>query len=134
MNTRKKSLPGQAFTAAAALASALLWGCASTPPMTEFPAGNRVPTAQEVSAALAGKSFDVPARNGILRVDYAKQANGLAIFYPGGADTGSWRAEPGRVCMDFKRLPAVCNDVRLVGADLYLKQTSGNVIKMEPRK
>ena len=134
MDTRKKSRPGHAFTATAALASALLWGCAGTQPATDFPAGSRAPSAQEVSQALAGKSFDLPSRRGIIRVDYAQQANGMAIFYPGGADTGTWRAEPGRVCLDFRKLPAVCNDVRLAGADLYLKQSSGDVVKMEPRK
>ena len=78
---------------ATVLATALLWGCASSPPpATDFPAGARTPSAAEVAAALGGKSFNVPGPRGMIRSDYAVQANGLAVFYPGGSDTGTWIA------------------------------------------
>ncbi len=120
---------------ATVLATALLWGCASSPPpATDFPAGARTPSAAEVAAALGGKSFNVPGPRGMIRSDYAVQANGLAVFYPGGSDTGTWRAEEGRICMAFKKLQSVCNDMRLAGSDIYMKRSNGDVVRMEPLK
>ncbi|MFG5779106.1 hypothetical protein ACFIQF_18730 [Comamonas sp. J-3] len=119
---------------AAALAFVWIAGCASSPSSTSFPDGARTPTAAELQAVLTGKSFSFSTPRGNVRSDYAAQGNGLTIFFPGGSDTGTWRTEDGRVCMDLRKQGAVCNDIRLVGSELYQKRSTGDVVKSTPVK
>ena len=79
-------------------------------------------------------SFSFSTPRGNVRSDYAAQGNGLTIFFPGGSDTGTWRTEDGRVCMDLRKQGAVCNDIRLVGSELYQKRSTGDVVKSTPVK
>lgn len=110
---------------------AMLAACASgPPPATDFPAGARTPTAAEVTGLLKGKSFNQP--NGV-RTDYAADSNTVTAYFSGRSDTGTWRGEDGRVCFELKTVPSGCNELRLVGNDLYLKRMSGQVIKLQPR-
>ena len=112
--------------------AALLAACASGPPAaTDFPAGARTPNAAEVSTLLKGKSFKQSP--GAIRMDYAADANTMTAFFSGNSYPGTWRAEDGRVCMEFKTITSACNDLRLVGKDIYLKRTNGRVVKLEPR-
>ncbi len=111
-------------------------GCASGPPLaTEFPAGARAPTAAEIGALLRGKSYTLVNANGsTTRVDHAGDASGtLAAYIAGRADSGTWRAEDGHPCYEFKTIPSACNDVRVVGEDMYLKRSNGQVVQLVPR-
>ena len=120
------------FVRAAALATPLLLAaCAATaPPARDFPAGARVPTAAELTALLRGKTTTTQSANaGTIRADYAADSNRLKIFARGRADTGTWRADDsGRLCFEFKTFRAACNDVRLVGPDVYIRREGGEVV------
>ncbi|HRQ66915.1 MAG TPA: hypothetical protein PKZ76_18955 [Xanthomonadaceae bacterium] len=112
------------------VASVMFAGCSSgPPPAKEFASGARAPSAAELTAALHGKSFTYSP--GSLRTDYAAQGNGIVVYYgAGNSDSGTWRAEDGRVCFQFKVLPSGCNDIRYVGKDLYLKRMNGEVVRL----
>ena len=114
----------------------VLVGCASAPPaQTEFPPGARAPTAAEAVSLLRGKSFTLVNPNGsTTRVDHADDASGSLVAYFGGrSDSGTWRAEDGRVCYQFKTIPSACNDLRVAGNDVYLKRSNGQVVQLVPR-
>ena len=119
------------------IGAALLAGCASAPPpQADFPPGARAPAAAEATSLLRGKSFTLANPNGSsTRVDHAGDASGgVAIYFSGRSDSGTWRTEDGRVCLDgFRALPSVCNDVRLVGSDIYVKRANGQVVQSVPR-
>lgn len=118
------------------LSPLLIAACAATaPPAKEFPAGARAPTAAELTTLLRGKSYTFAARNGnTVRTDYAAEGNGLTVYFPGGLDRGTWRTEDGKACFELKTLPSVCNEVRLVGPQVWLKRgTSGDVVLLSPR-
>lgn len=114
--------------------AALLAACASgPPPASEFPAGAKAPSAAEVTALLKGKSFDLSGPGGV-RTDYAKEGNAITVYFSGRSDVGTWRAEDGRVCMEnFRAIQGACNDVRMIGSDIYVKRSNGQVVKLSPR-
>ena len=117
------------------IGAALLAGCASAPPpQADFPPGARAPAATE-AASLRGKSFTLANPNGSsTRVDHAADASGgVAIYFSGRSDSGTWRAEDGRVCYEFKTVPSACNDMRLAGKDIYIKRSNGQVVQLVPR-
>ena len=103
---------------------------ASAPPAKDFPAGARAPSAAELATLLRGKSTNAPLSNGgTIRVDYAADSNNLKVFVAGRSDTGTWRAEEGgRVCFEFKVFTSACNDIRLVGQDVYARRANGDVV------
>ena len=114
----------------------VLVGCASAPPaQTEFPPGARAPTAAEIVSLLRGKSFTVANPNGSsTRVDHAADdSGGLTAYFAGRTDSGTWRAEDGRVCYEFKVIPSACNDMRLDGAAIYIQRSNGQVVQLVPR-
>ena len=115
--------------------AAVLAGCAAAPPATsDFPAGARAPAAAELTTLLRGKSYNMTgARGDTIRSDHAATANELTIFFRGRSDSGTWRAEDGRVGYQVKVVPSVCNDVRVAGTDIYLKRNSGEVVRLVPR-
>jgi len=114
------------------LSPLLLAACAATTPVPQdFPAGAHAPSAAELTALLRGKTFDVvDATGSTIRTQYAADANGVVIWFSGRSDSGTWRAEDGRVCHEFKQIPLSCSDYRLVGQDLYLKRGSGTVARL----
>ena len=118
------------------IGAALLAGCASAPPpQADFPPGARAPAAAEATSLLRGKSFTLANPNGSsTRVDHAGDASGgVAIYFAGRSDSGTWRAEDGRVCYQFKTIPSACNDLRVAGKDVYLKRSNGQVVQLVPR-
>ncbi len=121
-------------TRLAAVLTVVAWlgGCASTPPATEFPAGARAPAAAEIGPLLKGRSFKLGS--GGVRVDYAADSDGVTVYFSGNVDHGTWRAEDGRVCSNFKNIPSACSDLRVVGNEIYLKRSNGSVVKLEPRQ
>ncbi len=117
-------------------AAAVLAGCAAgPPPAAVFPPGARAPASGEITSLLRGKSFTLANPNGsTLRVDHADDASGSLVAYFGGrSDSGTWRAEDGRVCYQFKTIPSACNDLRVAGNNVYLKRSNGQVVQLVPR-
>lgn len=110
----------------------LLAACAATTPVPkDFPADARTPSAAELTALLRGKSFDIVDSQGqTIRAHYAAASNDVEIFSSGRSDHGTWRAEDGRVCHEFRTFPASCSEYRLIGEDLYLKRASGTMARM----
>ena len=113
------------------LSPLLLAACAaSAPPAKAFPAGARAPSTAELTTLLRGKSTRAPLTNGgTIRVDYAADSNHLTAYAGGRSDAGTWRAEDGgRVCFEFKVFAPACNDIRLVGQDMYARRANGDVV------
>ena len=110
----------------------LLAACAATaPPAREFPAGARAPSAAELSALLRGKSTSAPLPNGgNVLADYAADSDSLRAFAAGRSDTGTWRAEDGRVCYQFKVFNSSCTEIRLLGQDIYSRRANGEVVRV----
>ena len=108
-----------------ALAAALA-GCASTA-STEFAAEARKPNAAEVTSIFRGHTFTLDQT----KVVYGP-ANEVAAFFGGRSDTGTWTAEDGRICFSFKVIPSACNEVRMVGQDIFLKRSNGRVSQLKP--
>ena len=119
----------------ALLGAALLGACATPAPLgKDFAPGARAPTASELRALLRGKSYQTPTvAGGTIRVDYAADSDRLQAFYRGRSDSGTWRAEDGRVCYQFKTIPSACNDLRVAGNDVYIKRSNGQVVQLVPR-
>ena len=110
----------------------LVVACASTtPPLAELPAGIRTPSATEIASLVKGKSFNLAS--GGMRSDYGAAGNDITVYFSGRCDKGTWRAEDGRICYEFTTIPSACNDVRLLGNDLYLKRRNGQVTQLLPR-
>ena len=118
----------------ALLGAALLGACATPAPLgKDFAPGARAPTASELRALLRGKSYQTPTvASGTIRVDYAADSDRLQAFYRGRSDSGTWRAEDGRICFQFQVLPSNCNEVRLLGSELYMKRSNGDVVRVTP--
>ena len=106
--------------------------CASTTaPLTELPAGIRTPSATEIASLVKGKSFNLAS--GGLRSDYGAAGNDITVYFSGRCDKRTWRAEDGRICYEFTTIPSACNDLRLLGNDIYLKRSNGQVTQLLPR-
>ena len=115
-----------------ALVALLVTACASTsPPAPDFPAGARAPAAAEITNLVKGKSFNLAS--GGVRTDYGAAGNDITVYFSGRSDKGTWRAEDGRICFDYTTIPSACNDVRLIGNDIYLKRSNGQVTQLLPR-
>ena len=96
----------------------------------EFPDGVRTPAAAEVTTLMAGKTWIMsPRRGGNLQLEHAADG-GMLAFVGGKSDTGTWRSEDGKVCYEFRVFTSACNDVRLLGEDVYFRRSSGEVVKM----
>ena len=110
----------------------LVVACASTtPPLTEFHAGIRTLSATEIASLVKGKSFNLAS--GGMRSDYGAAGNDITVYFSGRSDKGTWRAEDGRICYEFTTIPSACNDMRLLGNDIYLKRSNGQVTQLLPR-
>ena len=110
----------------------LMVACASTTaPLTELPAGIRTPSATEIASLVKGKSFNLAS--GGMRSDYGAAGNDITVYFSGRCVKGTWRAEDGRICYEFTTIRSACNDVRLLGNDIYLKRSNGQVTQLLPR-
>ena len=109
-------------------AVALLGACATSPVLTEFPAGAQALDARAIQAALAGKSF----QSGTFLVGFGADQS-LSGALGGRADSGTWRAEDGRVCTQFRIFPSGCGELRQASDGLYVRRVNGQVTKLEPK-
>ena len=100
----------------------------------EFPTDARTPPAAEINTLFAGKTWIMtPARGGELQLEHAADG-GFRAFVGGKSDSGTWRAEDGKMCYEFKGpFTSACNDVRLVGEQVLFKRSSGEVAPVKPK-
>jgi len=99
----------------------------------EFPEGANTPNASELEALIKDKVFTSKQADGSSwRLDY--RSNGYFYVNTSGGfkASGKWAVEDGKLCMNLKTDPTVCNDMRLQGTKLLLKRTNGSVISLEP--
>lgn len=116
-----------------ALSSTFLQASIAQPAFpTEFPAGSSPLSPEPLTKLVAGKVFKLkPATGAEIRVEYRDD---WAYFNVGNSsDSGKWKAEGSAICVDWKRIPPGCSEMRMVGDTLYTKRVSnGEVLPMHP--
>ena len=97
---------------------------------TEFPQDAGTLTQDALQESLAGKVFTVKLSSG---PDWRWQFNTNGYFFINVgtySSSGRWSTKNSAVCSEFRRTTFSCNEVRALGADLYLKRDNGEVVKM----
>jgi hypothetical protein len=97
---------------------------------TAFPDDATTPSAADIQQRLTGKAFDIKLGDGSMW--HVQYGDGGAFDFKsskGFADHGNWNAEDGKICSKGSKIPYSCNDVRMKGADLYLKRDNGEVVQ-----
>lgn len=116
-----------------AMAMALpLWVSAQTPFPTDFPADAIELSTEALSERLLGRAFHAkPVTANHYRVEFRK---GHAFINIGQfSDSGTWRVDGGQLCVEWRRLPSGCSDIRSAGGNLYMRRTANNeVVVMAP--
>ena len=97
-----------------------------------FPPSSVVPTSQELSAFLAGKTFVWSTADGTRVRSKFGADGGLAASAPGFYDTGKWRVEDGKLCGSTRKAGEFCNDARFDAGKLYMSRMYGDIIRYEP--
>jgi hypothetical protein len=99
---------------------------------SEFPAEASTRSADELRSLFAGKVLRARLADGSTwRLEY--KANGYAFVDTGTGfrDTGQWRVEDGRICVEWRKAPGGCNEARSAGSTVYIKRTqSGEVVAL----
>lgn len=117
--------------AAAILALAPALAAAQGAFPTAFPEGAKELAPDALAQRLAGNVYVVKPANGPpYRLQYQKD---VVYFNMGNvSDEGAWRVEGSAACVEFKRIPSGCSQMRLVGDVLYTKRNSnGEVVVMQ---
>lgn len=96
----------------------------------EFPADAQVLSASELDARLRGKVYTATLASGVgWRGDYKASGYVFANTTNGVSDTGKWRTEDGKVCVEYRgRMRSACNEVRAIGQALYVKNSAMGVV------
>lgn len=125
-----------AFLASAMLGAALS-ACAQDAKVStmaaEFPPEAEPIVAQALKSHLAGRVFKARLYD---HTGWRLQFKGDFIFVnisSGASDSGRWRTEDGRLCVDYQRFPSGCSDIRASDSRIYLKRAStGEVVTLIP--
>lgn len=102
----------------------LLTACATYPP-------EALPiSAKDLQSRLAGKTYTARTATGMgWEMRYGPDGRLNMELSNGDADKGRWRAEEGRLCIDFEgKFPSGCSEVRADAKQLYFKRGSNNEI------
>jgi len=99
---------------------------------TEFPAEAQAPDAKALAARLGDRVFKAAGPNGLgWRLDIKNSGFLFVDLSNGLRDDGPWRTEDGKLCVNYRgRIPAGCNEVRLVGDTVLLKTRAGEVVTL----
>ena len=120
-----------------ATAVAALWLGAGTLPAhaqasaeQDFPAEAQTLSASELDTRLRGKVYKATLASGVgWRSDYKASGYVFVNMTSGASDTGKWRAEDGKVCVEYRgRMRSACNEVRAIGQALYVKNSATGVV------
>lgn len=99
---------------------------------TEFPADAQVLTAQALKERLASHAFKATLHDQtgwrlMFKGDYI-----YANISTGAHDSGTWRTEGSKLCVEYQRFPNGCSEMRGSDSELFLKRTStGEVVRLE---
>ena len=85
-----------------------------------------------LSARLGDRVFKATGPNGLgWRLDIKNSGFLFLDLSNGLRDDGPWRTEDGKLCVNYRgRIPAGCNEVRLVGDTVLLKTRAGEVVTL----
>mgnify|MGYP003603255007 FL=1 len=99
---------------------------------TEFPAEAQAPEAKALAARLGDRVFKAAGPNGLgWRLDIKNSGFLFLDLSNGLRDDGPWRTEDGKLCVNYRgRIPAGCNEGRLVGDTVLLKTRAGEVVTL----
>ena len=118
--------------APSAVAAAVATGTPGAP--TAFPDDAQAISGNDLARKVSGKVFNVELANGLRwRLDYKSNGYLFVNVSNGGAASGPWRAEEGRLCTHMRGSDASCNEVREQRERLYLKRDNGDVIALVPQ-
>lgn len=106
---------------------------AQSKPVTDFPGGATPLSAEALKARFTGASYAFTGANG-MEVTLQFRDSDAVIGTPRSSDTGPWTIEGSAICFKLTKFPSGCNEVRLVGDDLYWERSSnGEVVKLYKR-
>jgi hypothetical protein len=100
----------------------------------DFPDGAQAPNAAQLAEQLGGKLYTAKLFDGVTwRMEYQASGYVFVNLSTGPRDSGTWRTEDGRVCIEFRGpFPSGCTEYRLSGNTLYLKRSStGEVVALQ---
>lgn len=109
---------------------------APAPAGMDFPADAQPLSASELDARLRGRVYSTTLPNGAgWRADYKTSGYVFVNTTSGGSDTGQWRIEEGKVCVEYRgRFRSGCTEMRASPDGLYAKShATGEVFKLTPR-
>lgn len=100
---------------------------------TEFPAGAVPVPPDDLQKKLTGRVAHMTYANGAeVRLEY-KEA--YAYVNSGNrSDSGKWRTEGSKLCIEWQRFPSGCSEVRTVADVLYVKRFANGEIVAMPLK
>lgn len=109
--------------------------CAQAGVPTEFPAAATPLAADQLKARLTDRVYGAKMTDGS---NWRFEWKGNGYFFidtdRGYRDSGKWRAEDGKVCVEMQRSGNSCSDMRQAGDVLYLKRASnGEVVPLQAR-
>lgn len=96
----------------------------------DFPPDAQPLSASELDARLRGKVYTATLVSGVRwRADYKASGYVFVNTSSGGQDTGTWRTEDGKVCVEYRgRMRSGCTEVRGGAQALYAKSSSTGVV------
>ena len=115
------------------LASTVARAQAAVP--TEFPANATPVSTEQLKARLTDRVYSAKMTDGATwRYEWKGSGYIFLDTDRGYRDSGKWRVEDSRVCVEMQRSGGSCSDMRQVGDVLYLKRTSnGEVVPLQAR-
>lgn len=96
----------------------------------DFPPDAQPLSASELDARLRGKVYTATLVSGVRwRADYKASGYVFVNTSSGGQDTGTWRTEDGKVCVEYRgRMRSGCTEMRGGAQALYAKSSSTGVV------
>lgn len=108
--------------------------CAQNTPtdavLTDFPADALALNSKEVDQRLRGQVYTGTSTTGnTFRIEYKDTGYVFINLSNGAKDSGTWRAEEGRVCVEYRgRIPSGCSELRATSDAVYGKREGANAI------
>ena len=112
------------------LACLPVWALAQAPFATDFPGGAAVVAADDLQKKLTGRVFQMKYANG---TDVRLEFKDTYAYVNSGSssDSGKWRTEGSKLCIEWQRFPSGCSEVRTVAEALYLKRfANGEIVQL----
>lgn len=96
--------------------------------LTEFPANALALSAADIDERLRGQTYTGTTATGVpWRADYKASGYVFVDMANGARDSGAWRAEEGRVCVEYRgRFPSGCTELRASPDTLYGKRENAS--------